>query len=211
MLCAGDIAAECAPPPAKCPPQRGRFVVPSDGPASIFGCRASACTSAREIERSAEQMKVRCSTGVPSLRPKPLRRDLRRRAARRAQRCRRAYRLKGPDVLRSRVPGESPELARRRAAMHLGSRYRNVYCTHLVLRSMRSPEPPSPGSDHHGGSLRMARPRGAGRPRALASRSSSRGGDSGDDGPGSSDPEPVSARRLGRRACVGPLACGRTA
>jgi hypothetical protein len=155
-------------------------------------------------------MKLRFGTGVPSLRPKPLRRDLRRRAARRARRCRRAYRLNGPDVLRTRVPGESPALARRRAAINLGSRYRYVYCTRLVLRSMRSPEPPSPGSNQHGSSLRMARPRGAGRPRAAASRASSRGGDSGDDGPGSSDPEPpASARRLGRRASFGVLAAGR--
>jgi hypothetical protein len=61
------------------------------------------------------------------------------------------------------------------------------------------------GLRHHG-----ARPRGAGRPRAVASRASSRGGDSGDDGPGSSDPEPSSsARRCVRRACLGLPACGR--
>jgi len=156
-------------------------------------------------------MKMRCSTGVPSLRQKPLRRDLRRRAARRARRCRRAYRRKGPDVLRTRVPGESPEQARRRAAMHLGSRYRYVYCTRLVLRSMRSPELPSPGPDQHGCALRMARPRGAGRPCGVASRASSRGGDSGDDGSGSSDPEPSSARRFVRRALVGVPACRRAA
>lgn len=155
-------------------------------------------------------MKMRCSTGIPSLRPKPLRRDLRRRAARRARRCRRAYRLKGPDVLRMRVAGESPEQARRRAAINLGSRQRYVYCMRLVLRSMRSPEPSPPGGDQHGCALRTARPRGAGRPRGVASRASSRGGDSGDDGSGSSDPESSSsARRLLRRACLGLLGCGR--
>lgn len=55
-----------------------------------------------------------------------------------------------------------------------------------------------------------ARLRGAGRPRAVASRVSSRGGDSGDDGSGSSDPEPSSsARRFARRACLSLPACGR--
>jgi hypothetical protein len=154
-------------------------------------------------------MKMRCSTGVPSLRMKRRRRDLRLRARKRLRRNKTAIRRHGPNVLRTRVPGESPEQARRRAAMNLGVQYRSVYCTRLVLRSMRSPELPSPGQDQHGCSLRMARPRGAGRPRAVASRASSRGGDSGDDGSGSSDPEPpASARRLGRRACLGLLACG---
>lgn len=51
------------------------------------------------------------------------------------------------------------------------------------------------------------RRRGAGRPRGMA-RSCARSGDSGDSS-GSSDPEPSSARRFGRRACLRVLAAGR--
>lgn len=142
-------------------------------------------------------MKARRRTEVGSLRIRQQRRERKNRLKRRIKaHDRRAY-----DALARTypMPGETPAQARQRKAGFMGN-HRSGYFMHFAYRAWRQPDPHSPCQQVSRHVSCTSRPRGAGRPRACVSRSASRGGDSGDDGSGPSDPEPASARRFGRRA-----------